>query len=112
MNKNILIGGIIAVVIVIGGIIFFASQKPQSEISNSPRTQTEGSAEGKIVTGYSGKVLAGNTSPYLDFKKADYDKALSSGKIIFLDFYANWCPICRGEAPELKTGFDTITTDK
>ena len=34
-----------------------------------------------------------------------------SGKIIVLDFYANWCPICRAEAPELKAGFDSLMTD-
>ena len=112
MNKNILIGGIIALVIIIGGIIFFSNQKSQSRKANNPQAQTENTSEGKMVSGYTGKVLAGSASSYLDFKKVDYDKALSSGKVIFLDFYANWCPICREEAPALKEGFDSLTTDK
>ena len=112
MNKNIIIGGII-VAVVVAAFVFFVNQKPQQQNSNSnPQTQTETASEGKMIAGYSGKVLAGNTSPYLDFKKADYDKALSSGKIVFLDFYANWCPICRDEAPGLKAGFDGLTSDK
>jgi len=62
------------------------------------------------VTGYEGKVLAGNTSPLLDFVKADYDKALLENKIILLYFYADWCPICRVEAPnELYPAFDELT---
>lgn len=62
------------------------------------------------ITGYEGKVLAGNTSVFLDFTKTDYDKALAEGKIVFLDFYANWCPICRAEEPAIKAGFDNLTT--
>lgn len=111
MNKNLLIGGII-VIVIIGGIIFFTSQKPQSNTSNTPTAQTQNTEEGKMVAGYTGKVLAGTASPYITFNKTDYDKALASGKVIFLDFFANWCPICREEAPSLKAGFDSLQTDK
>ena len=103
---------IAAVVVVIGGGFFIFIQKPQGDISSIPTTQTQNTGEGKMVAGYNGKALAGTTSPYLVFNKTDYDKALSSGKIVFLDFYANWCPICRDEAPELKSGFDSLTSDK
>lgn len=61
---------------------------------------------------YAGKVLAGRNSPYLVFKQVDYEKAQSFGKIIFLDFYANWSPLCRGEAPYLIAGFSELTSDK
>ncbi len=110
MNKNLLIGGII-VIVIIGGIIFFTSQKPQGNSSNTPTTQTQNTEEGKMVAGYTGKVLAGTTSPYIIFNKADYEKALADNKIIFLDFFANWCPICREEAPNLKAGFNSLQTD-
>lgn len=105
MNKNILIGSIV-VIIVIVGIVFVASQNP------NPSTQTVSSEEGKIIERYSGKVLAGSTSPYIVFNKTDYEKALTDNKIVFLDFFANWCPICRDEAPNLKEGFDALQTDK
>ena len=115
MNKNFIIGGILVIIVVIG-FIFFASQKPKPENSNSnpgnPQPQTENTSEGKMIAGYSGKVLAGITSPYLIFNKVDYDKVLTSGKVVFLDFYANWCPICRDEAPSLKSGFDSLQSDK
>lgn len=113
MNKNILIG--IVVVALIGGVLLFTNKKPQTENSNANPQQVQQATskdDGKMVAGYSGKVLAGSTSPYIAFTKADYDKALSSGKVVFLDFYANWCPICREEAPVLKEGFDGLQSDK
>lgn len=63
-------------------------------------------------TSYTGRVIAGKSSKLLRYNKADYDKAKSAGKIIFLNFYANWCPVCRAEAPEFNAGFDSLQTDK
>ena len=100
MKKNLIIVGFIVTIIVIGIVILIP--KPQDESTTLSSTSKQNEDEGKMVAGYSGKVLAGTTSPYLDFKKADYDKALADNKIIVLDFYANWCPICREEAPNLK----------
>ncbi|MBI4067759.1 thioredoxin family protein [Candidatus Gottesmanbacteria bacterium] len=65
-----------------------------------------------MKSSFAGKQLAGTSSPYIEFNKADYGKAKSEGKIIFLDFYANWCPICRVENPEFIAGFNSLTTDK
>ena len=63
------------------------------------------------VDDYKGNVLAGTQSLYREFNQEDYKKALTEEKIIFLDFYANWCPICRAEAPEIQKGFDALSTD-
>ncbi|MBI3485439.1 redoxin domain-containing protein [Candidatus Daviesbacteria bacterium] len=112
--------GIIALVLVIVGFYFFSQKNTKSlEGSNVDKQtdlammkkQPEGS-EGKMMSGYSGKVLAGKDSPYLEFTKNDYDKALASGKIVVLDFYANWCPICRAEAPEITSAFDSLQSEK
>lgn len=58
---------------------------------------------------YMGKVLAG-TGPtkYLEFNKADYDKALKENRKILLYFYANWCPLCRKEQPEIFAAFNEL----
>jgi thiol-disulfide isomerase/thioredoxin len=61
---------------------------------------------------FSGQVLAGTSSPLLDFNKADYDKAIASGKLVALYFYANWCPICRAEFPRMEEAFSKIGDDK
>ncbi len=57
---------------------------------------------------YSGKVLAGTKSKYIEFNKADYDKALSENKKILLYFYASWCPICKKEQPETLAAFNEL----
>lgn len=131
MNKNLLIMVIVLAILGIGGGLWYANQKiQQTKIQDKSMMQQKGGwtrqqmeemekeksstmkDEKHMMTGYQGAVLAGKSSPYLDFKKADYDKALKDGKIILLDFYANWCPICRAEAPELKAGFDSLPSDK
>lgn len=55
-----------------------------------------------------GEVLAGSTTPLLDFRSEDYQKALAEGRTILLYFYANWCPICTAELPHLYAGFDAV----
>jgi len=54
------------------------------------------------------KVLAGTTSKYLEFNKADYDKALKEKKKVLLYFYANWCPTCKKEQPETFAAFNEL----
>lgn len=90
--------------VAIGAYFYSKSAGKPEETKSSPPPQS--------VAGYQGKVLAGSSSLFLEFNKTDYEKALSEEKIIFLDFYANWCPICRAEAPAIHEGFEGLTTDK
>lgn len=65
-----------------------------------------------VADGYEGKKIAGHQSLFLTFTQADYEEALASDKIVFLNFYANWCPICRGEETVFKAGFDFLKSDR
>jgi len=42
---------------------------------------------------------------YKPFTKAEYDAAKAGGKVIYLEFYANWCPFCRTQKPILESAF-------
>ena len=46
-------------------------------------------------------------SSYEPFTKAKFDAAKASGKKIFLNFYANWCPICVQQEPIIAQAFET-----
>ena len=65
----------------------------------------KGDATGKNLQ-FSGKFLVNtNGSDILEYTKADYDKAVSAGKLVVLYFYANWCPICKAEYPHMEKAF-------
>ena len=49
-----------------------------------------------------------SASSYVAFEQNAYEQALRDGKIILLDFYASWCPICRAENPHLRAGIADI----
>ena len=120
---------IIALVVVIVGVRYFATKK-QPQTTSTTQTPigektlddgtmvkptssaTGGKTSGETMMKYSGSVLAGKSAPLLDFKKADYDAALKSGKLIVLYFYANWCPICKVEFPNAQGALNQLTTDK
>ena len=48
---------------------------------------------------------------YSNYNAAAYQKAKSDGKVIYLEFYASWCPICRAYEPRLLSGFETMAAD-
>jgi thiol-disulfide isomerase/thioredoxin len=123
-DKRVL-AGVAILVIVIAAAYFFTSTKTGYELGGkyvSPQSSPQSGDSEKLTNvsemlqsqGYTGEVLAGNPqgSVVLDFNKADYDRALASDKIILLYFYAEWCPICRAEVPNMYTAFNhRITAD-
>lgn len=58
-----------------------------------------------------GTLLAGNSSPLLEFNETDFNAALQSNRTIVLYFYASWCPTCKAEFPLMQQAFDDYTGD-
>ena len=56
--------------------------------------------------------FAGSTSPYYRFDKSHFENSLQQGKIIFLDFHANWCPICINEKPNILSAFNELDDER
>ena len=62
-------------------------------------------------TVFLGTVLSGKKSKLLDFNKSDYDAALRTEKLIIIYFYADWCPVCQAELPNLYAAFNELEAD-
>lgn len=121
MNKKQfpLVAGILGVLVIAFGLYYsthsIETAQNQAAIEKAKKDallkEQELNSQKVKMAGYTGNLIAGIVTPYLDFKKADYEKALSEGKIIVLNFYANWCPVCRAEAPDVKAGFDSLNNE-
>lgn len=110
--RNVVIAIMAITVAVLGFILLSNSQKSQAPSQVAPTAQPEYTISAQTAPGYQGKKIVGNIAPFLEFHQADYEKALKEDKIIVLNFYANWCPICRAEEPAIHEGFNSLTSDK
>ncbi|MBI4894579.1 MAG: hypothetical protein HY833_02495 [Candidatus Aenigmarchaeota archaeon] len=57
---------------------------------------------------YSGEVIAGSETPYIRYNRADFDRALSEGKSVYVYVYATWCPTCAAERPKVMQAFNEL----
>ncbi|MBI4053118.1 MAG: thioredoxin family protein [Candidatus Diapherotrites archaeon] len=70
---------------------------------------------GPAADGSDGGAMPGaatQNSSYVPFSQAAYEQAKAGGKIIFLEFYANWCPTCAQQKPVLESTFQELDGGK
>ncbi len=80
----------------------------QVEPTTQPEEIQQETQSTEKETSYVGKIIAGTTTKYIRYNKADHDKALAEGKVIYFYFYANWCPICAKERPNILAAFNEM----
>jgi thiol-disulfide isomerase/thioredoxin len=121
---------VLAIILLVGGYLYVAKTPADEGSRVINDVEKAGDLESKVVTEeivpmdaamiegvteplvYRGDVLAGKTDLLLDFKKADYEMALKSDKLIVLYFFAKWCPTCIAEFPVMMEVFDELTEGK
>jgi hypothetical protein len=75
-------------------------------------TATSPPASETIASKYSGTVLAGNLSPYLEFNLKDYQKVTADGDVILLYFYTDRNTICVAEESKVFKSFNDMANAK
>jgi len=109
MNKNkIILISLIGLVLIGSLLLNFYINNKQVNDTDLPNASENTIQETAGDSKYKGTILAGNTTPYIDFNPEDFALAHAEGKFILLNFYANWCPICRAEAPKFIAGIEAV----
>lgn len=96
--------GILAAVAVLGvGVLFWfrwdSSAPGKRQDLSTGRQQSVDSVSRRLTK---------NGVPYYTYNEEDFQKAVASKRIIYLEFYANWCPICRAQETELIAGLEAL----
>ncbi len=81
-------------------------------ITTGCATQTSSDAEEKVKAPIQSPNITAKLPAYVPFEKEFYEKAKSEGKVILLEFYANWCPICARQEPEIEAAFKELSNPK
>lgn len=101
---------IFLIVLALGIFTFGCTQNPEDANGVMEEKDTEAMREMEKTGMDPGEpaILAGTTTKYYEFESWHYEQSRSEGKVVFLNFYANWCPVCKAEEPELFAAFDEL----
>ncbi len=89
----------IAAILLFAGCAGYGAQQ-----QTAPKAQQQAPAAG------GGTALKGAT--YIDYDAAKYQQALAENKVVYLEFWASWCPTCGAYEPRLLQAFDTMAKDQ
>lgn len=89
-NKSMWITLVVVVVaVVVIGYQFLPSNSQAVDKKTSPATKVNSESEVPMAPDFSLQDLEGNTVKLSDYR----------GKVVFVNFWATWCPPCRAEIP-------------
>ncbi len=86
-------------------------QQPEPEDTTPPPiipTREERMKQDAMAAGYVGTPLAGDKTFYIPFNIVDYNFALSTDKLIFLNFYSTECTYCQNDNDAAIAAFDSM----
>lgn len=109
MNR-ILVIGIVAVVLV-GGGIFVVNRQSDTKLSgldNGKLDQAEQSTQKESSTVSQSQSLD-NNSKYVEYSKEVLDRASTSRRVLY--FYASWCPTCRPADADFRINLNKFPED-
>jgi thioredoxin 1 len=109
MNKYLLIG--LAVVVLIGVVIFItdSQQDTKSEVLENVRLdQAEQSIQNESSIASKNPNLD-NNSKYVEYSKEALDRSSTSRRVLY--FYASWCPTCRPADADFRTNLNKFPED-
>ena len=105
MNKNILIGGLVVVVLGAGLVVANQQAKPEKTTEAWILTQSP-----MVTTVEDAKTSDTETSGrYVEYSKSTFDQASSTRRVLF--FYASFCSICRPADANFKSNTNKIPSD-
>ena len=87
-----------------------AEKKAMEEKAMKDKEMAEKKAMAEKNSTNNSMMGAGKAS-YTAYEATAYQKAKSEGKVIYLEFYAPWCPTCRGYEPKLLSAFQIMSAD-
>lgn len=105
MNRNLLIGiGILVIVIAVGALFVLKQQGKTSDESLMKKDESSMTKE----DGQSDTMME-KSSSYIEYSKEVYEQNSDKKRVLY--FYANWCPICRPLDKEISENADKIPKD-
>ena len=109
MNKNIVIG-IVLVVVLVGGFVLVGNQsgsKPSTE-EKMEKTNSVMEKDDEAMD-KDDAAMEKSDSRYVEYSKSALDQSSDKRRVLF--FYASWCPICRPADSNFKANLNKFPED-
>lgn len=126
--KTYIVPVILIVIVAVGGVLVVSQMEKSDMVGRGDIAEQKPSKvdvvtekqEDKVVDGQGeapvggfdkdmdGIVLNSGVTKYYDFSQKQFEKALDEGKVVYLEFYATWCPICIAQESDIIKGLNEL----